>query len=148
MIAGYLSVVDTVQSKLCYPITQFRAGRFVDSDIPVPPNPHTFAYRNDTRKQIERIHEGVILFISTISSLLQALSSCYSRKHPSSVAIIDLHKAEKVEEYEDDDNFFIQNVYHLNLKPGHPYKGINEVRVRFRFTWQNLIMTVLHLRWN
>ena len=71
-------------------------------------------------------------FISTTSSLLRALSYAYSRKHPSSIAVIDLHKAGKVEDYEDDSNPFLQNVYRLNLKPGDPYKGISEVKGHFR----------------
>lgn len=111
--------------------TEFRAGRFIDGDIPVPPTPHSFVYRNDARKQIERVHEGSTPFISTTSSLLRALSYAYSRKHPASIAVIDLHEAGKVKDYEDENNPFLQNVYQLNLKPGDPYKGTSEVSVLF-----------------
>ena len=113
--------------------TQFRAGRFINRDIPRPPDPRSFTYRNDARKQIERVHEGVTPFISTTSSLLRALAYAYSRKYPSSIAIIDLHKAGRVEEFEDESNPFLQNVYRLKLKPGDSYKGISEVRRYIRF---------------
>ena len=128
--------------------TEFRAGRFVDGYIPEPPNPHSSAYRDNARKQIERIHEGVTPFISTTSSLLRALSYAYSRKHPGSIAVIDLHKAGQVTMYEDDNNPYLQNVYRLNLKPGDSYKGKSEVRLHFRTARQNLMLTVLDLRRN
>lgn len=125
--------------------TGFRAGRFVDGPIPEPPNPHSFSYRDNARKQIERIHEGVTPFISTTSSLLRALSYAYSRKQASSIAIIDLHKAGQVTMYEDDDNPYLQNVYRLNLKPGDSYKGKNEVRAHFLIAWQNLMLVVFDI---
>lgn len=108
--------------------TMFRAGRFIDGDVPVPPSPHSLIYRNDARKQIERVHEGVTPFISTTSSLLRALSYAHSRKYPGSIAMIDLHKAGRVEDYQDSNNPFLQHVYRLNLKPGDSYKGKGEVR--------------------
>lgn len=127
--------------------TEFRAGCFVDSNISVPPNPHSYAYRNDARRQIERIHEGVTPFISTTSSLLRVLSSAHSRKYPSSIALIDLHKAGKVEQYEDNDNPYLQNVYRLNLKPEDSYRGTSEVRKRSQVMWQNLTLTTVPHIW-
>jgi hypothetical protein len=48
--------------------------------------------------------------------------------YPSSIAIIDLHKAGRVEEYDDESNPFIQHVYSLNPKPKDSYTGRGEVR--------------------
>lgn len=110
--------------------TKFRAGRFGDGDIliPLPPPPHSSIYRDDARRQIGRQPQGLTPFISTTSSLLRALSISHSAIHPSSIAVIDLHIAGKVDTYDDDENPFIQHVHSLNLNPGDSYKGRGEVR--------------------
>ena len=114
--------------------TKFRAGRFGDADIliPLPPSPHSSTYRDDAKRQIARHHQGLTPFISTTSSLLRALSISYSAMHPSSIAVIDLHKAGRVDTYDDDENPYIQHVHSLNLNPRDPYKGRGEVRNHLR----------------
>jgi hypothetical protein len=96
------------------------------------------AYREDARKHVERHPEGVTPFISTTWSLLRALSISYWAIYPTSIAVVDLYKAGRVEEYGIETNPYIQHVYELNLKRrdrdtgeerARTYSGKGDVRI-------------------
>jgi hypothetical protein len=126
--------------------TRFLAGRFMDGCVPMPPSPQSLAYREEARKHVERHHEGVTPFISTTWSLLRALSISYWATYPSSIAVIDLYKAGRVEEYGIETNPYIQHVYQMNLKRRdrdtgeervRTYIGKGDVRIHSEAGWRN-----------
>lgn len=55
-------------------------------------------------------------------------TSTYKWLSTSSIFIINLHKAGRVEEYDGEDNPFIQHVYFLNPKPEDSYTSREEVK--------------------
>ena len=122
--------------------TELRAGRFVHQEVPTPPDPNSSRYLEDARRHIERKHEGPTPFslfflknyvsctnlsiVSVSSSLLRVLRYGSLMKFPSSITVIDLHKAGKVKDYDLALNPFLQEVSVLNPKPDDPYTGRGE----------------------
>ena len=100
--------------------------------MPSPPSPQSDHYKDMAKNHVARRGSEIFFqstpFISTTRSLIRALSFCYKATSSSSIAVIDLHKAGRSDEFEDESNPYIQEVLSLNFNSGDRPTRIRKVK--------------------
>lgn len=105
-----------------------RAGRFVESiAIPSPSSCQSPSYRDDARRHISSTPNGMTPFISVTRNLLRAFHHGFKTASDSSIAVVDLYKAEGLHPGETDRSFAtVQSVRSLQLESPDGYSGSGE----------------------
>ena len=127
----------------------FRAGRFKHSTA-IPPSPETQSpqYCEDALMHINSLPNGSTPFISVTRNLLRALHHGFKTAFNSSIAVIDLHKVERLD-LDGEKRFLgtVQSVRALNLKSPDGYSGSGEYLVWGEITENAVVscQTITHL---